>query len=132
MVTVRTNGRRKQPAPAARDLAPARESSGASNDTICAAIRDCELLEFDYDGLHRVVAPYCHGFTGENEVLRAIQVRGESRSGGMGFGKLWRVDKMLNVRGTGEGFVPDDPHYNPDDSAMTRIHCRVPPASTRR
>ncbi len=32
-------------------------------DAICAAIRNCELLEFDYDGLRRVVAPYCHGFT---------------------------------------------------------------------
>jgi hypothetical protein len=132
MVSARSNGRRKQPGPAPFDPPPARESSGAAEDTICAAIRDCELLEFDYDGLHRVVAPYCHGFTSENEVLRAIQVRGESRSRGMGFGKLWRVDKMLNVRGTGDAFVPDDQHYNPNDSAMTRIHCGVPPAFTRR
>ncbi len=94
-------------------------------DVIRAAIRRCELLEFDYDGLHRVVAPYCHGFTDENEVLRAIQVRGDSHSRGMGFGKLWTVDKMLDVRPTGEAFVPDDPHYNPNDSAMAKIHCRV-------
>lgn len=94
-------------------------------DVICAAIRNCELLEFDYDGLRRVVAPYCHGFTSKGEVLRAIQVRGESRSHGMGFGKLWMVDKMLDVRRTAEPFAPDDPHYNPNDSAMTRIHCSV-------
>ena len=106
-------------------LAP--EGSRASNDTICAAIRACELLEFDYDGLHRVVAPYCHGLIGKNEVLRAIQVRGDSHSRGMGFGKLWTVDKMLDVRGTGEPFAPDDPHYNPNDSAMTTIHCAVRP-----
>jgi hypothetical protein len=94
-------------------------------DVICAAIRDCELLELDYDGMRRIVAPYCHGFTSKGEVLRAIQLRGESRSRGMGFGKLWMVDKMINVRRTGDTFVPDDPHYNPNDSAMTRIHCRV-------
>jgi hypothetical protein len=97
----------------------AREKSGTSS-TICAAIRDCELLEFDYDGLHRVVAPYCHGFTAENEVLRAIQIRGASHSRGMGFGKLWTVEKMLNVRATGEAFVPDDPHYNPNAIAVLR------------
>lgn len=92
---------------------------------ICAAIRDLRLLEFDYDGLHRVVAPYCHGFTAHGEVLRAVQVRGESHSRGMGFGKLWKLSKMLNLRPTTEPFVPDDPHYNPDDSAMVTIHCRA-------
>jgi hypothetical protein len=94
-------------------------------DVICLAIHDLELLELDYDGLHRVVAPYCHGFTAKGEVLRAIQVGGQSRSHGMGFGKLWLVDKMQNLRRTGERFVPDDPHYNPRDSAMTTIHCGV-------
>jgi hypothetical protein len=95
------------------------------HDVICAAIRNRELLEFEYDGLHRVVAPYCHGFTSKGEVLRAIQVRGESRSRGMGFGKLWLVEKMLEVRRTGTPFTADDPHYNPNDSAMATIHCRV-------
>lgn len=94
-------------------------------DFICGAIRDRILLEFDYDGLHRVVAPYCHGFSSKGEVLRAIQVRGDSHSHGMGFGKLWAVEKMQNLRQTAESFVPDDPHYNPKDSAMTTIHCSV-------
>lgn len=92
---------------------------------LCAAVQNCELLEFDYDGLHRIVAPYAHGFTSNGEVLRAIQVRGESGSRGMGFGKLWMVDKMRDVRRTGTAFAPDDPHYNPNDSAMQTIHCRV-------
>lgn len=94
-------------------------------DVICAAIRQCRLLEFQYEGLHRVVAPYCHGFTNKGEALRAVQVRGDSHSGGFGFGKLWMVTKMSDIRGTTESFVPDDPHYNPRDSAMTTIHCSV-------
>ena len=93
---------------------------------ICSAIQNCELLEFVYDDLPRIVAPYCHGVTGKGEALRAIQVGGSSRSGGMGFGKLWLVDKMLDVRRTGTLFIPDDPQYNPSDSAMTSVHCRVP------
>lgn len=95
------------------------------SDVICAAISNCELLEFDYDGRHRVVAPYCHGFTARGEVLRAIQVGGDSRSGGMRFGKLWSVDKMRNIRRSARTFAPDDPDYNPNDSAMKTIHCNV-------
>lgn len=95
------------------------------HEVICAAIRDRVLLEFDYDGLHRVVAPYCHGFTSKGEVLRAIQVRGDSRSHGSGFGKLWTVKKMLGLRRTEEAYVPDDPNYNPMDRAMTKVHCNV-------
>jgi hypothetical protein len=95
------------------------------NAVICAAIRDNMLLEFDYAGLRRVVAPYCHGFTARGEVLRAVQVRGASHSHGVGFGKLWTVTKMLNLRRTSEPFAPNDPQYNPNDSAMVEIHCRV-------
>jgi hypothetical protein len=59
------------------------------------------------------------------EVLRAVQLRGATRSGGLGFGKLWIASKMVHVRVLEETFSRDDPDYNPDDSAMLRIHCRV-------
>ncbi len=92
----------------------------------CEAIRTRFLLEFDYHGLHRVVAPYCHGISTRGvEVLRAVQVRGMSASRGFGFGKLWVVSDIVAPRMTGDRFVPDDPRYNPDDRAMKTIHCRV-------
>lgn len=92
----------------------------------CDAIRARSLLEFDYHGLHRVVAPYCHGVSTRGvEVLRAVQVRGSSASGGFGFGKLWLVPDIVAPRMTDETFVPDDPHYHPDDRAMKTIHCRI-------
>jgi hypothetical protein len=101
----------------------------ATPDLICAAIRRHALLEFEYSGLRRIVAPYCHGFTkGGSEVLRAVQVGGGSRSGGLGFGKLWTVGLMINVRVNPETFLPDDPDYRPHDGAMERIHCRIGPA----
>jgi hypothetical protein len=94
--------------------------------SICEAIRSRVLLEFEYHGHHRVVAPYCHGTNARGaEVLRAVQVRGTSASGGFGFGKLWLVGNMRLVRATTEAFVPNDPNYNPNDSAMAQIHCRV-------
>ncbi|HEX9619279.1 MAG TPA: hypothetical protein VF989_04025 [Polyangiaceae bacterium] len=96
------------------------------NSIICDAIRSRRVLEFDYHGLHRVVVPYCHGVSARGtEVLRAIQIAGPSASGGFGFGKLWIVDEMSRLRLTETPFSPDDPNYNPDDSAMVRIHCRV-------
>jgi hypothetical protein len=32
---------------------------------------------------------------------------------------------MKNVRVLSEAFTPDDPDYNPNDSALVRIHCRA-------
>ena len=84
------------------------------------------LLEFAYHDKPRVVAPYCHGVSTRGvEVLRAIQVRGRSDSGGFGLGKLWSVAEMVGVRMLDEHFTPDDPRYNPNDSAMKQVHCRV-------
>jgi hypothetical protein len=93
---------------------------------LCEGIRTKKLLAFSYEGRARVVAPYCHGFTrASDEVLRAVQVRGSSRSGHFAGGKLWTVSKMRLVRTLEEEFMPDDPDYEPNDSAMARIHCRI-------
>lgn len=93
---------------------------------ICEAIRACRLLEFAYADHARIVEPYCHGLSKQGvEMLRAVQVGGSSTSGGFGFGKLWRVDAIRELRLLNQHFVPDDPNYNPDDSALPTIHCRV-------
>src|SRR5687767_13010209 len=96
------------------------------NSIICTAISKRMLLEFEYEGFRRVVAPYCHGVsTRDADVLRGVQVAGASRSGGLGFGKLWITAKMVSLRMSAKAFTPDDPHYNPDDSGMKHIHCRI-------
>jgi hypothetical protein len=98
----------------------------ADAGVICEAIAKRLRLEFEYDGRHRVVEPYCHGIsTKGTEVLRAVQVRGSSSSRRYGFGKLWAVATIRGLRLTEEEFEPNDPDYNPDDSAMKEIHCRI-------
>lgn len=94
---------------------------------ICDAIQKRALLEFRYHGHLRVVAPYCYGRSKRDgaPVLRAIQIRGTSASGGFGFGKLWIVSEMVGLRVLDEAFVPNDPNYNPNDSAMSDVICRV-------
>jgi hypothetical protein len=90
--------------------------------TICEAIAALRLIAFDYNGVRRLVQPYCHGFTRTGaETLRAIELGYPGRP----FGKLWTVAKIQNLRLTPDPFVPDDPDYNPHDSAMLEIHCRV-------
>src|SRR6476619_2964405 len=93
---------------------------------ICEAISNRCRLEFEYDGLLRIVEPYCHGITSAgNESLRAIQVGGDTRARqGYGFGKLWTVAKMTNLRVAAQ-FKPRDPNYNPSDSAMPSLQCRL-------
>jgi hypothetical protein len=102
------------------------ESGGSAR--ICRAIRECRLLACDYKGKPRVIAPYCLGLSQRgSQMLRAVQVGGASHSNGFGFGKLWTVADIENLRLLDETFVADDPDYNPDDSAMKSIICRVPP-----
>jgi hypothetical protein len=100
-----------------------------SEEPIRHAIRAHMLLEFDYHGEHRIVAPYCYGITHRGaEMLRAVQLRrpnSTSKKGGFGFGKLWRRTEMENISVTREPFVPDDPDYNPNDSAFAQILYRV-------
>jgi hypothetical protein len=97
------------------------------NALICEAIRGRLLLGFGYQGFLRVVQPYCHGRGSEGqELLRAVQVRGGSRSGGnIDSGKLWTVAKIVGLRVLEESFAPDDPKYNPNDKAIVSICCRV-------
>lgn len=102
------------------------KSQTPAANLICTAIRQRSVLAFQYRGLHRVVEPYCHGISTRGaEVLRAVQIAGDSSSGGFGFGKLWTVSAMAGLHITDQSFVADDPDYNPDDSGMKEIHCRV-------
>ena len=95
-------------------------------ELICEAIRERALLEFVYHDRWRVVEPYCCGRSTRGvDVLRAVQVRGASASGGLGFGKLWTVAEISDLRMLDEVFIPEDPDYNPRDRAMTRVYCAI-------
>ena len=93
---------------------------------VCKTIQRRVLLEFQYHERHRVIAPYYHDVSTRGlELLRTVQVRGSSSSGFSRAGKLWNVAEMENAHITNEMFTPDDPQYNPNDTAMKEIHCRI-------
>ena len=96
------------------------------NATICAAIRDRDVLRFSYSGGTREVEPHCHGISrAGNEVLRAYQTGGYSESGKTVGWKLFEVSRITGITRTGETFASNRPGYNPNDTQMSEIYCHV-------
>lgn len=96
------------------------------NTTICNAIRNKQILEFNYDGGIRVVEPFCYGVsTAGFEVLRGFQTGGYSSSGNSLGWKLFRVDEISSIGNTTKKFDGNRPHYNPNDKQMTQIYCHI-------
>lgn len=96
------------------------------NDTICSAIAARARMRISYGGGQRLVEPHCHGTsTAGNEVLRAYQVSGFSRSGEHEGWKLFDVSKIEASETLAERFLTNRPGYNPADSRMSSVHCHV-------
>jgi hypothetical protein len=96
------------------------------NRTICDAVAELAVIEFSYRGLSRIAEPYCHGISrAGNEVLRAYQVQGDSESNDPFGWRLYEVNQMSGLRKTDATFEPARLGYNPNDSQMTSIHCKV-------
>ena len=94
---------------------------------ICSAISAKQVIQFYYNGGTRLVEPFCYGVhrdTG-NEVLRSYQVGGHSESGEPVGWKLFRVAEISNLVVTDKHFTGVRDYYNPNDSAMKTIYCRV-------
>lgn len=96
------------------------------NHTVYQATAARRLLEFHYDGGRRTVESYCHGVNANGrDLLRAYQVSGFSRSGsptGWRLFDLGKISGLVVLDGTVTGGRPG---YNPSDSDMTMIYCRV-------
>ena len=60
-----------------------------------------------------------------SEGLARVQVGGSSNSGGFGYGKLWTVEGITALRVMTESFPADDPNYDPNDTGMQSIQCRI-------
>ena len=96
------------------------------NTAICAAIGARAVLQFYYDGGLRTVEPHCHGISSaRNEVVRAYQTAGYSRSGKPVGWKLFVVADISKLQSLSLTFRKDRPGYNKNDQGMTRVHCSV-------
>jgi len=93
---------------------------------LCNAINSHLVLTFYYNGAHRKVEPFCYGRSSAGkDVLRGYQTSGDSESGNPLGWRLFDVSKISSMTVTEENFAGTRPGYNPNDSAMVQIYCRV-------
>jgi len=96
------------------------------NNLICQAIKSKSLIVFEYDGGIRNIEPHCYGLSSAgNEVLRGFQVSGSSSSGEYIGWKLFSLKKISNLGLLNQTFINSRPDYNPNDSQMASIFCRI-------
>lgn len=94
------------------------------NQEICQAIEDKKIVTFSYDGGSRTIEPHCYGISkAGNELLRAYQTGGYSKSGKSVDWKLFSVNKISNLEVSTDTFDGTRPQYNPNDKAMAQIYC---------
>ncbi len=106
----------------------------ASVDSITNAIKNRQKVVIYYDGDEpggkglREIEPVCFGYSkGDNPVVRAWDEEGSSHTSYKGEQplpgwRLFRVDKIMSFKPTGEKFDTPRPGYNPNgDKSMIRV-----------
>jgi len=106
----------------------------ASIDSIVDSIKKKQVCIIYYDGDEpggrglRKIEPVCFGYSkGDNPVLRAWDTEGASHTGYLGSQRLpgwrlFRVDKILSFRPSGEKFTEIKPGYNTKgDKGMLKV-----------
>jgi len=106
----------------------------ASIDSIVDSIKKRKVCVIYYDGDEpggrglRIIEPVCFGYSkSDNPVLRAWDYEGASHTGYLGkqrlpSWRLFRVDKILSFRPSGENFNTIRPGYNKSgDKGMAKV-----------
>ena len=110
----------------------------ASIDSVIDAIKKKNRIIIYYDGDEpggrglREIEPVCFGYSkAGNPVLRAWDIEGSSHRDFIGkkplpSWRLFRLDKVLSFRPSGEKFDTPRPKYNPSgDKGMSRVIINV-------
>lgn len=95
------------------------------DNRIIQALQNQQLLRFYYDGGERVVEPHCYGQTTKgNEAIRALQVRGYSSTGTLGW-KVFKLAAATSIEVLEEVFENPRSDYKRGDKGMTTIYAEV-------
>jgi hypothetical protein len=95
------------------------------NEMICRAIREQRLLEVQYGGHTRMVAPHVYGIdTSGEEMLSCYQIWGGSEGGEAAGWKSFKVQAIDSLKPTTRRFGAR-PEYRHGDPAMKEIFCQV-------
>jgi hypothetical protein len=94
--------------------------------TICRAIGNQRIIEFEYDSYNRVVEPHKVGKTTRGTVvLSGYQTAGSGdRVDPPGWG-LYRLENIGALNVTDRGFSGPRSQYSSTDQRMTEIYCQL-------
>jgi len=96
------------------------------NLVIRDAIVNKRVLEFSYNGHHRIVEPHAYGMDHKfKEVLRCFQTGGTTDSGMILCWKLFDADKIETLTATSRHFLNARPGYRKGDRSMSTIFCEL-------
>ncbi len=95
----------------------------SDQDLIYTAITGRFLLNVVYDGVSRMIEPYCYGTskTGKN-LLRAYQLGASASEDGW---RLFSVAKLRAISLSVDRFEVIRNDYNARDTAMQIVHCAI-------
>ena len=89
------------------------------------AIKNQRLVSFNYNGMYRIVEPYCFGITtAGSKGLRAYQIDGYSASGQLGW-KLFNLENASSIQILDETFDGPRDGYKKGDRGMSHIYCEL-------
>jgi hypothetical protein len=96
------------------------------NALICQAIKETLLLDFSYEGHHRLVEPHAYGVNDkEHAILRCYQVGGSSESHKSPYWRIFLESEMHGLRIVQQKFSGPRTGYKRNDKAMTQIYCQL-------
>ena len=96
------------------------------NTLISQAIDGKRLLDFHYEGHHRIVEPHAYGVNDKgHHLLRCYQVGGSSESHKSPYWRLFLVGDMRGLQVLSQSFSAARSGYKRDDKAMIRIYAQL-------
>lgn len=96
------------------------------NTTICDAIRDGEIVEFDYDGMVRIVEPFIYGLTNEGlQILKGYQIGGYNRENDNSYSWVtFEVSQIGTIKFIGKKFTTRRDGYEEQSSTIKTVYCK--------
>lgn len=96
------------------------------NTTICDAIRDGEIVEFDYDGMVRIVEPFVYGLnTAGVQVLKGYQIGGYQKELDNSYSWVtFEVDQIGTIKFIGKKFTTRRDGYEKQSEDIGTLYCK--------
>lgn len=96
------------------------------NTTLCEAIDQGELIEFEYEGMIRIVEPYIYGVSDEGKsLLKGFQTGGFNKKNDNSYTwDVYVVESMGSVQFVGKTFSHERAGYKKNDPLFATIYCQ--------